>query len=217
AVYNWVEDARALWLDGPDGPELTPAGKVFAAHDSRPAFSRETEHVHKWKICPPRMESISKNRTRVRINFYDINGETGAGYKVQRRINGGEWTEIAIIRPDTDYKVAQSTYFTDKDLVGGFHEYRFKGIAPSGRLSIYSRVIGIEVPVSGIDAAEVGNGLSVFARGGEIVIESESEGRAEVYRPDGRLVRQVDYTPGETTVGGLSSGIYIVAGQKVVL
>lgn len=53
AIYNWVEDARSLWLDGPNGSELTPAGRVFADYDSKPAFRREAEYIHRWRVAPP--------------------------------------------------------------------------------------------------------------------------------------------------------------------
>lgn len=212
SFYNWVEDARAVEING----KLTPAGKVFTEFNSRPAFNRATEYVHTWKIAPPRIMAIKSNRTRVRIDFYDHNGETAEGYKVERRINGGEWKEIAFITPGNGYKMGQTTFFADKDVVGGFMEYRMKAVSYKGTESIWSRVIGKEVKGSGIEDVDMSE-LTVNARPGGFVIESEESGELTVYAMDGREVRKVHFTEGITTVEGLDKGVYIVGGNKLLV
>ena len=214
SLYNWVEDARSVEIGG----KLTPAGQVFAGFNSRPGFSRESEYVHRWRIAPPWISSIRKSGQRVRIDFYDHNGETAVNYIVQRRIDGGKWEQIAVIEPGVDYKMGKSTYFRDFDLVGGRQEYRFKATAYIGGESKWSRVVGIDVPVSGIERInDNGSGFSVYTTGGCLIIESDTDGSCVIYRIDGTVARRVTYTRGQTVVDGLSRGIYIVDGIKAVI
>lgn len=213
AFYTWVEDARAIIL----GDRLTPAGKVFAGFNSRPAFNRSTEHVHTWRIAPPRVTGINSSRARVRIDFYDTNGETADGYIVERRIDGGAWEQIAYIRPATDYKMGKKTYFADRDVAGGFMEYRMKAVSYKGTESIYSRIIGKKVVAAGVGDVEVSDEFSVRSEGGSIIINSSESGHADIYAVDGRAVRSVDYTEGSQTVDGLPRGLYFVRGHKVVV
>ncbi len=211
AFYNWVEDARALELDG----KLTPAGKLFAAYNSRPAFDRSTEYVHLWRIAPPRVTKIRFTDGRVRIDFTDPNGETLKGYAVERRVDGGAWQEIDFITPD-EFTHGRYMYFRDFDVVDGFLEYRFKGISYKDTESIYSRVLGVQVRTGAARAPAVRDGLEVYSRGHELIIEADTEGSATLYGMDGRALRTVAYAPGTTAVP-LPAGIYFLAGRKLAL
>jgi hypothetical protein len=222
AFYNWVEDARALVLENKDGEnELTPAGKVYADYVSKEAYPNTHQYVHTWKIAPPLMKNINANKNRIRIDWYDHNGETGAGYVIERRVDKGEWKELTTVYAGTDYKIGYNTsiksFYLDKDVVNGYVEYRLRGLSHSGEKSIASRVIGKQVDVAALDAPTVDSGFSLYSRGGVLVIESNESGFAQIYTPEGRLVRKVNYAVGETEIDGLSNGIYIVNGQKVVV
>jgi hypothetical protein len=217
AIYNWVEDARALWLDGADGPELTPAGKVFAAYDSKPAFNREAEYVHRWRISPPRIDEIIKSGQRVRVKFYDNNGENALGYRAERRIDKGEWKEFAFLKAFEDYTPGKACYLFDHEMPGGFQEYRFIGVAKDGSESIYSRVTGIQVPYSGVGETADESGLLVKVAEGGIIIRADRNGWLLIHGADGSVVREVLYHPGENYVCGLGKGVYIIAGNKYML
>lgn len=209
AFYTWVEDARAIVLDG----RLTPAGKIFAEFHSRPAFNRSTEYVHTWHIAAPWVYGINTNRTRVRVNFYDTNGETAEGYIVERRIDGGAWKQIAYIRPGVDYKLGKKTYFVDRDMPGGFTEYRMKAVSYKGTESIYSRTIGKQV-AAGVAAVVADDEFAVRCEHGTVVITAEKAGHVDIYAVDGRLVRSLDYPEGSTTIEGLPVGLYFARSHR---
>ncbi|MCM1066618.1 MAG: glycoside hydrolase family protein [Muribaculaceae bacterium] len=211
AFYNWVEDARALELDG----KLTPAGKLFAAFNSRPAFNRATEYVHLWRPAPPLPTKIRFSDGRVRIDFTDTNGETAKGYIVERRINGGEWVEIALTTPD-EFRHGINCYFRDFDIADGLLEYRFKALSYKDTESIYSRILGVKVQTGGIAAPEAGPGTDVYTTAGKLVIEADADGSDTLFGIDGRAVRRLEYHRGINTYD-LPAGFYIVRGQKIAI
>jgi len=211
ALFNWVEDARALVL----GNKLTPAGRVFANFNSRPAFNRSTEYIHHWRIAPPFVKKIRFSDGRVRIDFYDNNGETGKGYFVERRINGGQWEQIAFITPE-DFKHGKWHYYRDFDIVGGLQEYRFKALSYNGSESIYSRIMGVEVKTDGAVAIEANDGFTAFARDGRIIIEADKPGTKNLYSIDGRILRRITYTAGTTEIE-VPKGVYILHHNKLIL
>ncbi len=211
AFFNWVEDARAIVLDN----KLTPAGHVFANFNSRPAFNRSTEYIHYWHIAPPFVKKIGFNNKSVRIDFYDNNGETGKGYFVERRIDGGEWEQIAFITPD-DFKHGQLNYYRDFDIIGGLQEYRFRALSYKDTESIYSRVIGIRITNSGVGTIETTDGLKAYVSGGRIIIEADNAGTDILYGIDGQIIRQVTYSAGTTEIE-VPKGVYIFHRHKLIL
>lgn len=206
AFYNWVEDARALELDG----KLTPAGQLFAAFDSRPAFNRETEYIHRWRIMPPKMTAIKWNKKRTRLDFIDPNGETAECYVVERSVDNGEWVEIARIRPGEDYKTDQATYFLDKEYRAGNNAYRMKAISYKGTESAWGKVMAIDIAESGVAETEASAGMKAYKENGMLVIESEEAGRYPLYATDGRIVMWLDCIAGRSEHPLPSPGIYIL-------
>ncbi len=220
SFYNWVEDARSVVLDG----KLTPAGKVFADFYSRPGYTKETAYVHEFGVGAPLPLGIEQNSFRVRVDLLDTNGEAAEGYIVERRIAKKEWVQIAYIKGgyDTksgaDYKYGSKIAFLDRDLVGGNTEYRFKAVSyrDPEETSGWSRRASIKV-VAGLSDVKVEE-FKVYGSNGNLMIESDTEGTAEIYRADGTLVRTVSYgTDDATVVDGLGRGLYIVKGKKVIL
>lgn len=61
------------------------------------------------------------------------------------------------------------------------------------------------------------DGLRIYVRNGNILIESPTARSVSIYSIDGRLVRMVQLEGGVNTVSGLTRGFYIVERQKVVL
>ncbi len=211
AFFNWVEDARALML----GDKLTPAGKLFASFDSRPAFNRNTEYVHEWRIAPPRIISSSRNSKRVRVSFYDQNGETADHYVVERRVKNGEWEEIAKIYPGVDYKLGKETYYLDKDFLSGLHEYRMKAVSYKGTESTWSRIASANVPESGVEAVEMLAGIRAYVENGMLMIDADNAGQQPLYSSDGRLVSIITYPAGKSSHPLPPSGLYIFCRSKL--
>jgi hypothetical protein len=87
-IYNWVQDARAIELNG----KLTPAGKWYAANPSKLAFT--SEYDHKWKLVVPDMSyTQSSDYIRYTFNWKDYNGETAKGYILERNVNNSGWEQ----------------------------------------------------------------------------------------------------------------------------
>lgn len=213
AFYNWVEDARAIDI----GDKLTPAGQIFADFNSRPAFNRECEYIHHWRIAPPRIKGIRYSNKRVRIDFYDHNGETCTGYTVQRRTDGLQWEDIAFIEPGKDYKQGRETFFRDFDVPAGLVQYRFKARSYKDTESIWSRIVSIRITSAGTSDITAGSTLGVTACGSSIIIESQTPGTTTLYTADGRPLRHIYYSTGKTAIENLPHGVYIIARQKIML
>ncbi len=82
-----------------------------------------------------------------------------------------------------------------------------------------------KVKVSGIRSFSFPTGISahktqdlqMYTREGVLYINTDMPGRLDVYGIDGSLVRIIEAAAGETVVNDLLPGIYIVAGEKVVI
>ena len=213
AFYNWVEDARAVEING----KLTPAGGIFTDFDSRPAFNRSTEYIHKWKPVPPKVTGINWNKNRTRISFYDTNGETAECYIVQRRVNRGKWREIARIYPSEDYKMYQDTYFLDTDYQPGLNQYRIRALSYKGTESIWSRMLGVNIADTGVEEITSASGMTAYKEGGMLVTECETAGRYPLYSVDGKRVSWLDCPAGRSEHPLPDPGLYILAGQRLKL
>ncbi|MDE6633074.1 MAG: leucine-rich repeat domain-containing protein, partial [Muribaculaceae bacterium] len=63
-----------------------------------------------------------------------------------------------------------------------------------------------------------GEDLEVHVKDGAVNLRSASDRRLTIYKPDGVTVRRVDLRAGETVaLDDLTCGIYIIAGQKVIV
>lgn len=61
------------------------------------------------------------------------------------------------------------------------------------------------------------NALTIYAVDNILYIQSTQNGNATVYDINGRAVKNVIYNEGLTTISGLSSGIYMIQGTKVLI
>jgi uncharacterized repeat protein (TIGR02543 family) len=139
-LYNWVQDARSMELNG----RLTPAGKSFAAHKSQVGFKKANEYIHKWKIAPPWINSeLSDDYGHFDLSWYDHNGETGKCYVLERKLDGeANFSVLATITAVDDYTYGGQVSYTD-DIVGKSAEYRVKAISYKDTESLYSRTISL--------------------------------------------------------------------------
>lgn len=211
SFYNWVQDARAVELEG----KLTPAGKVFADFRSRPGFSRATEYVHRWHIAPPfpRLKTYSNYCT---LQFYDHNGETGVSYTIERRIDNGPWETFRVIERDTDYQAGKNPRLIIYYDVNGRYSFRVKARSYKGDESCWSRIVSCDVTSAA--AAPEAAGLRVAVRDGVLCISSPESRSCDVVSADGRVVRRVALEAGqECAVAGLPRGVYVVCGIKVLV
>lgn len=221
SLFNWVEDARSIIIANSDGvEELTPAGKIFADFQSRPALSGGVEYIHEWKIAPP-MIKASRSSNKLKVQLYDHNGETGTGYIVERKIDDGPWEQIATLLPGKDYSYGSYKTFSDTVEYNGLYSYRMKATSYIGTESGYSRISTFNVTnlASGVCEAVSGNSVPRFSTaGGQLHVKGLAPGRYHLVSVDGRTLRVIDVDScGSATVDGLSAGVYIIAGHKVIL
>lgn len=141
--YDWVQDCRALLING----ELTPAGKVYAEHKAALAYNKASAYDTKWKIAPPfPLLSINKEQTEVTLRFYDHNGETGKKYIIERRADGEKsFSTYKEVFLDKDYKAGEtlSLVFPTTDFKTTVR-YRIKALSYKDTESIYSRIVTCE-------------------------------------------------------------------------
>ena len=137
--YDWVQDARALELNG----QLTPAGKVYAEHKAALAYRKANAFDFKWKIAPPfPTMSASAFSKRVSLTWYDHNGETGKCYVVERRVdNASSFTPCDTLTCGTDYDVAGTVTFSEPIPGNTKVTYRVKALSYKDKWSIYSRAL----------------------------------------------------------------------------
>lgn len=153
----------------------------------------------------------------MRVKFYDNNGEPALGYRVERRVDGGEWQEIKFLKVFENYTPGKVGYMSDYDMPGGLQEYRFIGVDKKGNESICSRVCGIKVPYSGVGGVVSENGLEIKVEKGRIIIHAESEGRLQIYGADGITASEVEYLQGDNYVENLAPGLYIINSAKYLV
>ena len=86
------------------------------------------------------------------------------------------------------------------------------------RIEFLDTQYGYVPPVAGVDAAPTDK-PAVLAEGGqgEILIHATRPADVTIHTTDGRLVRCLHVTQPLTAVGPLPAGLYVVAGQKVVV
>lgn len=73
----------------------------------------------------------------------------------------------------------------------------------------------IETGISEIQAAD--GDFSIFTSGDNIIIIARKAVETALFDVDGHLVGTIRLNPGRNVIGGLGKGLYIVAGQKVML
>lgn len=91
SIYNWVEDARAIVLNG----QLTPAGEYYASNKSKVAYNSKFDVVPGYTYKEPTL-SISHHRSTnsMRLVWDNPNGDLVRAFRLERSINGGDFESI---------------------------------------------------------------------------------------------------------------------------
>lgn len=87
SIYNWVEDKRAIILNG----ELTPAGEYYANDNPAYSYNPDKEVVPTWSVREAPVLSYAGYNTdgSVNLSLSDVNGEQIDGYVVERDMADG--------------------------------------------------------------------------------------------------------------------------------
>ena len=136
SIYNWVEDARAMVLNG----TLTPAGQYYAADTSVMAFNRKMEVVPGFVFGTPSLSfTFLINKLKLTIN--DPNGDYYRGFILQKKVDDGTYVDL--------YRLDNTTinnYLDTIDLnLGSKIRYRVQTIVSDGSISAYSNETGYDV------------------------------------------------------------------------
>ena len=126
--YDWVQDCRALVLNG----ELTPAGKVYANHKAALAYHEiANKSWENWKICPPFMQlSIDKDYRNIQLKWYDHNGETGKKYILERKLDdAADFTAYKEFVLGKDYQAGETVTFSEAIPCTSTVAYRIKALS----------------------------------------------------------------------------------------
>ncbi len=118
SIYNWVEDKRAILLNG----ALTPAGTYYAQNNSNVAFRKTNEMVPTWKTVAAKANVALQPNGSVRISWNDPYNEFAKQYEIEKKLNNGGYSKI-FTSPDN-----QTQYFDDEggNSVGGTLTYRVR-------------------------------------------------------------------------------------------
>ncbi|MDW7691695.1 LamG-like jellyroll fold domain-containing protein [Flammeovirgaceae bacterium SG7u.111] len=137
AIYDWVEDKRAMVL----ADTLTPAGEYYAANKSDFAFDPAKEFIHTWALVAPTLTStINENDYfKVTLNWGDVNGEMGSKYKLERKIDGLD-ADFVVVQELTDYVPGEEVAFGDS--VYDKASYRVQAVGIGGETA-YSNTVEV--------------------------------------------------------------------------
>ena len=138
AIYDWVEDKRAMVL----ADTLTPAGKYYAANKSAFAYNPQKAYVHNWQLLSPVISSAINNDdySKVTLTWRDVNGELGSRYTLERKIDGVDVNFLAI-QDFSGYNYGSLISYVDNVYTKA--SYRIKAYDRSGSQSTYSAVYDV--------------------------------------------------------------------------
>ncbi|MCM1311364.1 MAG: glycoside hydrolase family protein [Roseburia sp.] len=130
AIYNWVQDARAVYLSG----KLTKGGEYYAALKSKPAYTNGGGYVPKWNHWAPQDLTLEYKSTtkRATLSWKHWNGKQTDSIFIERKIAGVDADFVAISKKAmTGLK---NLSYTDT-LVGksGLITYRVKNYDSDGK------------------------------------------------------------------------------------
>lgn len=113
-------------------------------------------------------------------------------------VNSISLSTISGLSENTNY------YAKVRTLNNGF----YSGWVTSDNFTVTKTATGIDM---------LGNTFTVVSKANELIINSDSPRTMNLRAIDGRTVRVVNVSEGETVVSGLSAGIYLLDNQKVVI
>ena len=140
SIYNWVEDARALVLNG----ALTPAGKYYSDNNSVMAYNGKNEFIPTFTYSMPSL-SIGFSASKLSLMMKDMNLENYTGCIVEKKIDNGEYTEFF----NSDNSTVISCLDTLDYSAGNKIRYRFRSKWSGGVLSPYSNEVGYDITNGG--------------------------------------------------------------------
>ncbi|WP_088655139.1 glycosyl hydrolase [Geofilum rhodophaeum] len=147
SIYNWVEDARAVVLNG----ELTLAGEYYASNKSEVAYDSRFEVIPGYTFVAPTLSiSYHRSTSSMRLAWSNPNGDLVKAYRLERSINGSSFS------PVYESENLGTLSFLDPigDMVAGTIRYRM-GVQTSNDAWLYSDEV-LYMKTAGTGAVEGG-------------------------------------------------------------
>lgn len=136
SIYNWVQDARAMLLNG----NLTPAGEYYMNNKSRPAFNRKYEKIPTYTLNRNPRLTVSYGATTLSLQVNDGNGDYYRGFILEKKVGDGEFQVIL----DNDDRNIRN-YSEPINVNDGAVKFRVRTKLIDGSMSSYSPEIGMDV------------------------------------------------------------------------
>lgn len=133
SIYNWVEDKRAMILNG----QMTPAGEFYKANLSGMAFNRNKEVIPHWNILNANLSlNLSSENNDPLLSWIDPNEGLTGKYQIIRQ----EDDNPAEIKTELD---ASQSKYEDLDVMGrvGKISYQVSLFPADGSSVMYSNVV----------------------------------------------------------------------------
>ena len=128
SIYNWVEDKRAMVLNG----ALTPAGEYYKNNHPDLAYNPAMQVIPKVPsiTTPTLTKSFSTTTGDITFTITDNNGELSDSYTLQRMFSGGLYDDVAAIPNRTfDLDTTAITYVytpTDEERDGAYYRIKYQ-------------------------------------------------------------------------------------------
>jgi Glycosyl hydrolase catalytic core/Secretion system C-terminal sorting domain/H-type lectin domain len=147
SVYNWVEDKRAMVING----NLTPAGEYYAANKSVMAYKPKYEVIPTFLYRDPSL-SVAFGTKSLTLTVSDPNSENFVGARVERKVDDGDFS----LMYDSD-DGTKKTFSDTLDLgIGSKIRYRVQSKLANGNLSNYTSEMGYDI-TKGSSDVQYGN------------------------------------------------------------
>lgn len=146
AIYNWVEDCRAMVL----ADTLTPAGKYYASTTPPLAFNRKYEVIPTFTYSNPSL-SITPADKSVTLSIADPNFDYYSGFVLEKKVDNGNFIQIVDTINGSLKTYVDTLNFSAASRV----RYRMKSRLPGGIFSAYTNEVGWDA-TAGSDTIQCG-------------------------------------------------------------
>lgn len=136
SIYNWVQDARAMLLNG----NLTPAGEYYMNNKSKLAYNSKFEKIPTYTLNRNPKLTVSYGTNTMSLQVNDGNGDYYRGFILEKKVGDGDF-QVVLDNDDRNVK----NYSEPIDLAGGAVKFRVRTKLIDNTLSSYSSEVGLDI------------------------------------------------------------------------
>lgn len=155
SIYNWVEDKRALLLNG----NLTPAGAYYADNSPGIAYNNRYEVIPGWTCRDAAVLSYnySPQTGCIRLTWTDGNKELVSGFTLEKSLGNEDFRKIASIGNSFITEYCDPLQVDTEAVAAGYVSYRVKSEPYDGGNYNVSNVVRYDVMNNKNSGLSVGN------------------------------------------------------------